>query len=59
MALRGREIENFDGISLAAWSQGLSICVLSPTFQKSRIGWPEQSPTERVSESDNSEKLDF
>ena len=57
MALRGRKIENFDGISLAAWSQGLLICVLSPSFQKSSIGWPQQPPTERVS--DISEKLDF
>ena len=47
MALRGRKIENFDDISPAAWSQGLLICVLSPSFQKSSIGWPKQPPTER------------
>ena len=57
MALRGRKIENFDDISLAAWSQGLLICVSSTSFQKSSIGWPQQPPTERVS--DISEKLDF
>ena len=57
MALRGRKIENFDGISLAAWSQGLLICVSSTSFQKSSIGWPQQPPTERLS--DISEKLDF
>ena len=57
MALRGRKIENFDDISLAAWSRGLLICVSSTSFQKSSIGWPQQPPTERVS--DISEKLDF
>ena len=57
MALRGRKIENFDGISLAAWSQGLLICVSSTSFQKNSIGWPQQPPTERVS--NISEKLDF
>ena len=56
MALRGRNIENFDDTSLTAWSRGLPICVSSITFQKSSIGWPQQPPTERVS--DVSEKLD-
>ena len=57
MALRGTKIENFDDISLAAWSRGLPICVSSTRFQKSSIGWPQQPPIERVS--DISEKLDF
>ena len=57
MALRGRKIENFDKISLAAWSQGLLICVSSISFQKNSFGWPQQPPTERLS--DISEKLDF
>ena len=57
MALRGRKIENFDGISLAAWSKGLLICVSLSSFQKSSIGWRQQPPTEKVS--DISEKLDF
>ena len=48
MALRGRRIENFDSISLAAWSRGLPICVSSTSFQKSSIGWPQQPPTEKV-----------
>ena len=48
MALRGREIENFDGISLAAWSQELPICVSSSSFQKSSIGWPQQPLTEKL-----------
>ena len=57
MVLRGRNVENFDDVSLAAWSRGLPICVSSTTFQKSSIGWPQQPPTERVS--DVREKLDF
>ena len=57
MALSGRKIENFDDISLSAWSRGLPICVSSTSFQKNDIGWPQQPLTERVS--DISEKLDF
>ena len=57
MALRGRNIENFDGISLAAWTRRLPICVSWTSFQKSSISWPQQPPTERVS--DISGKLDF
>ena len=45
MALRGRKVENFDNISLAAWSRVLPICVSSSSFQKSSIGWPQQPPT--------------
>ena len=57
MAQRGRKIENFDDISLTAWSRGLPICVSSSSFQKSSIGWPQQPPTEWVS--DISKKMDF
>ena len=57
MALRGKKIENFDNISLAAQSRRLPICVSLTSFQKSSIGWPQQPPTEKVS--DVSEKLDF
>ena len=57
MALRGRKIENVDDVSLAAGSQELPICVSSTNFQKSSIGWPQQHPTEMVS--DISKKLDF
>ncbi len=57
MVLRGRKNENFDDISLTAWSKGLTICVLSTSFQKNSIGWPQQPPTERVSVM--IEKLDF
>ena len=55
--MRVRKIEKIDDISLAAWSQGLFICVSSTSFQKSSIGWPQQPPTERVT--DISKKLDF
>ena len=36
---------------------GADICVSSTSFQKNDIGWPQQPPTERVS--DISEKFDF
>ena len=48
MALRGRNIENFHDISLAARSRGLPICVSLTSFQKSSIGWSQQPPTEKV-----------
>ena len=38
-------------------SGGVEICVSSTSFQKNDIGWPQQPPTERVS--DTGEKLDF
>ena len=38
-------------------SGGADICVSSTSFQKNDIGWPQQPPTERVS--DISEKWDF
>ena len=31
-------------------SGGFNICVSSTSFQKSSIGWPRQSPTEKVLE---------
>jgi hypothetical protein len=48
MVLRGRKIENFDDISLTAWSIELPICVSTTSFQKSSISWPQQPPTKRV-----------
>ena len=48
MALRGRKIDNFDAISMVAWSQGLPICVSSTSFQKSSIGGPQEPQTEKV-----------
>ena len=38
-------------------SGGADICVSSTSFQKNNIRWPQQPPTERVS--DISKKLDF
>ena len=55
--LSGRNIDNFNDVSLATCSQGLPICVSTATFQKSSMGWPQQPLTERVS--DINEKLDF
>ena len=57
MALRDRRIKNFIEIWCLVASGGLVICVSSTSFQKNDIGWPQQPPTERVS--DISEKLDF
>ena len=38
-------------------SGGADICVSSTSFQKNDIGWPQQPPTERVS--DINKKFDF
>ena len=46
MALRGRKIENFDDISLAAWSQGLLICVSSISFWK-KLHWLASTASDR------------
>ena len=56
-ALRGRRINNFIDLWCLVASGGSYILVLSTSFQKNDIGWPQQPPTERVS--DISEKLDF
>jgi hypothetical protein len=40
-----------------AYSGGYEIWFLSTSFQKSNIGWPQQPPTEKMS--DTIEKLDF
>ena len=50
----GSIILSVNGIAV---SGGLDICVSSTSFQKNDIGWPQQPPTERVS--DISKKLDF
>ena len=57
MALRGRRIKHFLELWLLVGSGGFTISVSSASFQKSSIGWPQQPPTEKVSEI--SEKLDF
>ena len=56
-ALRSRRINNFNKLWGVVGLGGFEICVLSTSFQKSKIGWPQQPATERVS--DISEKLDF
>ena len=56
-ALRGRGINNFIEAWFLVASGGVEICVSSNSFQKNDINWPQQPPTERLS--DISEKLDF
>ena len=56
-ALRGRKIYNCIELWCLMGSGGVDFCVSSTSFQKSTVGWPQQSPTERVS--NISEKLDF
>ena len=57
MALRGRSFNNLIELGCLVASEGLHFCVSSTSFQKIDIGWPQQPPTERVS--DISKKLDF
>ena len=57
MAMKGRRINKLIELWSIAGSVGLEICVSSTSFQKDYIGWPQQPPTERVS--DINEKFDF
>ena len=57
MALRGRRINNFLELWCLLASRGLDIGVSAISFQKSNISWPQQPPTESIS--DIIEKLDF
>ena len=57
MALKGKRINNFIELGCLVASGGLDFCVSSTSFQKIDIGWPQQPPTEKVS--DISEKLEF
>ena len=57
MALRGRKINNFVEILCLVALRDVEICVPSKSFQKINIGWPQQPPTERIS--DISGKLNF
>ena len=54
MAIKGRMIINIIELWSIAGSGGLEICVSKTSFQKNDIGWPQQPPTEKVS--DMSEK---
>ena len=56
-ALRSRSTYNFIESWCLVASEGLGICVASTSFQKNYIGWPQQPPTESIS--DTSEKLEF
>ena len=56
-ALRSRRINNFNKLWGVVDLGGFEICVSSTSFQRNDIGWPQQPPTERVS--DISEKWDF
>ena len=47
-ALRGKRINHFIELWFIVCSGGLEIWVLSTSFQKSDIGWPQQPPTEKV-----------
>ena len=57
MALRGRKINNFVELWCLVALGDVEICVPFKSFQKINIGWPQQPPTERVS--NISGKLDF
>ena len=57
MAVRDRRTNIFFDLWCLVASGGADICVSSTSFQKNDIGWPQQPPTERVS--DISEKFDF
>ena len=57
MALPRSGIKNFDDLWCIGALGGVEFCVSSVSFQKSNIGWPQQPPTESVS--NISEKLDF
>ena len=48
MALRGRRINNFLELRCLVALGDLSVLVSSFTFQKSKIGWLQQPPTEKV-----------
>ena len=48
MALMGSKIENFDELWRLGVSVGLDFYVSLTSFQKRNIGWPHQSPTEKL-----------
>jgi hypothetical protein len=48
MALRGRRIDNFTDLWSLVGSRGVDIWVLSTSFRKNNIGWPQQPLTEKV-----------
>ena len=50
MTLRGRRIDNCLESWCLVYSGGVDILVLSASFQKNNIPWPQQPPTARVSD---------
>jgi hypothetical protein len=57
LALTGIKIDNFIDIMCSTNAWGYDILTFVTIFQKSNIGWPQQPPTERVS--DISKKTGF
>ena len=50
MALRGRKIHNFVELWCLVALGEMEICVPQKSFQKFNIGWPQQPPTEWLSD---------
>ena len=50
LALTGIKIDNFIDIMCSTNAWGYDILTFVTIFQKSNIGWPQQPPTERVSD---------
>ena len=50
-------IDNFIDIMFSINARGYDMLIFATSFQKSYIGWPQQPPTGKIS--DTSKKLDF
>ena len=64
MALRGSRIKSFDDLWCLGVTGDLEFYVSSTRSQKSKIGWPQQPPTEKVLKfnmifHDSTKKLSF
>ena len=57
LALTDKDIQVGFGLKMVLESWVREFLVTTTIFQKSNIGWPQQPPTERIS--DSSKKLDF
>ena len=57
MALRSRKINNFVELWCLVALGDVEIYVPAKSLKKNNVGWPQQPPTERVS--DISRKLNF
>ena len=56
-ALTGIRVDNFIDIMCSINARGYDILIFATSSQKSYIGWPQQPPTGKIS--DTSKKLDF